>query len=150
MKKNRFHSRLTGIMYFVCILFMLIGLRLCQVQIAQKGKYSSSILKQVQGKDEEIGERGNILDRNGKQLAFNKRQYTVIIDPSKIHINEDQFLKNLQEIADKKILDLDATFFEKLEKEFEANKKYKVIAKKIDDFTREKIKECLSKIPEER
>ena len=111
MKKNRFHSRLTGIMYFVCILFMLIGLRLCQVQIAQKGKYSSSILKQVQGKDEEIGERGNILDRNGKQLAFNKRQYTVIIDPSKIHINEDQFLKNLQEIADKKILDLDDTFF---------------------------------------
>lgn len=150
MKKNRFHSRLTGIMYFVCILFMLIGLRLCQVQIAQKGKYSSSILKQVQGKDEEIGERGNILDRNGKQLAFNKRQYMVIIDPSKIHINEDQFLKNLQEIADKKILDLDATFFEKLEKEFEANKKYKVIAKKIDDVTREKIKECLSKIPEER
>lgn len=150
MKKNRFHSRLTGIMYFVCILFMCIGLRLCQIQLAKKAMYRSRILNQIEAKDEEIGERGNILDQSGKQLAFNKRQYTVIIDPSKIHINEDQFLKNLQDIAEKKILDLDASFFETLEKEFQANKKYKVIAKKIDDVTKEKIKECLSKIPEER
>lgn len=112
--------------------------------------YRSRALNQIEADDEEIGERGNILDCEGKQLAFNKRQYTVIIDPSKIHINNDQFLKNLEVIAEKGILPLDATFFKRLEKDFQANKKYKVIAKKIDDVTKDQIKECLSKIPEDR
>lgn len=149
-EKNRFHRRLTGIMYFVCFLFLCIALRLCQVQLTKTSMYRSRVLNQIEANDEEIGERGNILDREGKQLAFNKRQYTVIIDPSKIHINNDQFLKNLQSIAEKGVLPLDATFFSRLEKDFQANKKYKVIAKKIDDVTKDQIKECLSKIPDER
>ncbi|EHO18388.1 hypothetical protein HMPREF9466_02345 [Fusobacterium necrophorum subsp. funduliforme 1_1_36S] len=115
MKKNRFHSRLTGIMYFVCILFMCIGLRLCQIQLAKKAMYRSRILNQIEAKDEEIGERGNILDQSGKQLAFNKRQYTVIIDPSKIHINEDQFLK-IYRISRRKNFGLGCFFFRNLRK----------------------------------
>lgn len=148
--KNRFHKRLNGIMYFVGLMFLCIVVRLIQVQLMKTSMYRSRVLNQIEANDEEIGERGNILDAKGKQLAFNKRQYTVIIDPSKIHINEDQFLNNLKAIAEKEILPLDEAFFEKLEREFQENKKYKVIAKKIDDNTREKIKENLSKIPEER
>lgn len=149
-EKSRFHQRLNGIMYFVGFLFLCVTMRLCQVQVAKTAMYRSRVLNQIEADDQEIGERGNILDRSGKQLAFNKRQYMVIIDPSKIHLNNDQFLQNLQAISEKGILPLDDTFFHQLEKEFQANKKYKIIAKKIDDTTKDKISECLSKIPEER
>ncbi|WP_425401976.1 penicillin-binding transpeptidase domain-containing protein [Fusobacterium russii] len=124
---------------------LIIFLRLVQIQIFNKKKYITMMNQQIVSKNREEGERGIIFDSNGKKLAFNKRLYTMLVNPSLL--NDEKYSKNLikdiELIIDSKVVKLDRNLIEELKIMASKNKKYKILLKNIDDETKLKIDKLL-------
>lgn len=134
------------------ILFFLIlyALRLLGIQYLQKSKYEALMNEQLLSISKESGQRGLIYDDKGKKLAFNKRKYTISINPSLLNDEKlhDEIIKDIEAIRDSKIVKLEDNVVENLLKLASEGNKYKRLVKDIDDEQKEKIDELLANIEE--
>ena len=151
-KKELFGQR-SSIMLIIILFFLIIyGLRLFTIQFILKFKYIDLMNKQLISVNKEVGQRGAIYDSNGKKLAFNKRLYTISINPSllndeKIH---DDILKDITVIKDSGIISLSENIEEELLEMAKENVKYKRIAKNIDDEQKKEIVDLIANIEREK
>ena len=151
-KKELFGQR-SSIMLIIILFFLIIyGLRLFTIQFILKFKYIDLMNKQLISVNKEVGQRGAIYDSNGKKLAFNKRLYTISINPSllndeKIH---DDILKDITVIKDSGIISLSENIEEELLEMAKENIKYKRIARNIDDEQKKEIVDLIANIEREK
>ena len=151
-KKELFGQR-SSIMLIIILFFLIIyGLRLFTIQFILKFKYIDLMNKQLISVNKEVGQRGAIYDSNGKKLAFNKRLYTISINPSllndeKIH---DDILKDITAIKDSGIISLSENIEEELLEMAKENVKYKRIARNIDDEQKKEIVDLIANIEREK
>lgn len=144
-KQQTFFKRNKAAIFLITLFMLIIFLRLVQIQIFNKRKYITMMNQQIVSKNTEKGERGIIFDSRGRKLAFNKRLYTMLVNPSLL--NEEKYsknlLKDLELIIDSKLVKLNKNSIEELKTMASKNKKYKILLKNIDDETKQKIDKLL-------
>lgn len=144
-KRSTFTKRNRIVIFIITFFIMIIFLRLIQIQIFDKSKYVSMMNSQILSVNKEEGERGIIYDSTGKKLAFNKRLYTMHINPNLL--NDEKYsadlLKDVELIVESKLVKIDENIIKELKEMASQNKKYKVLAKNIDDDTKDKIDELI-------
>lgn len=144
-KKSIFSKRNQLVIFIITFFLLLIFLRLIQIQIFDRDKYISMMNSQILSINKETGERGIIYDSTGKKLAFNKRLYTLYVNPNLL--NDEKYaadlLKDIDLIIESKIVNIDKNITNELKELAAQNKKYKVLAKNIDDESKEKIDELI-------
>ena len=151
-QKELFDKR-CSIMLLIILAFLIVYcLRLFTIQSILKSKYIDLMNKQLISVNKEVGQRGSIYDSNGKKLAFNKRLYTISINPSllndeKIH---DDILKDIRAIKESGIISLNENIEEELLEMAKEKVKYKRIARNIDDEQKKEIIELISNIEREK
>ena len=151
-KKELFAQRASMMLIIILAFFIVYGLQLFRVQFLLKSKYVRLMNKQLISVNKEVGQRGAIYDSNGKKLAFNKRMYTISINPSllndeKVH---DDILKDITAIKESGIIPLSENIEEELLEMAKENVKYKRIARNIDDEQKKEIVELISSIEREK
>ena len=151
-KKELFAQRASMMLIIILAFFIVYGLQLFRIQFILKSKYVGLMNKQLISVNKEVGQRGAIYDSNGKKLAFNKRLYTVSINPSllndeKIH---DDILKDITAIKESGIIPLSENIEEELLEMAKENVKYKRIARNIDDEQKKEILDLISNIEREK
>ena len=151
-KKELFGQRSSVILIIILFFLIIYGLRLFTIQFILKSKYVGQMNKQLISVSKEVGQRGAIYDSNGKKLAFNKRLYTISINPSllndeKIH---DDILKDIMAIKDSGIITLSENIEEELLEMAKENIKYKRIARNIDDEQKKEIVDLIASIEREK
>ena len=151
-KKELFGQRSSVILIIILFFLIIYGLRLFTIQFILKSKYVGQMNKQLISVSKEVGQRGAIYDSNGKKLAFNKRLYTISINPSllndeKIH---DDILKDITAIKDSGIITLSENIEEELLEMAKENVKYKRIARNIDDEQKKEIVDLIASIEREK
>ena len=151
-KKELFGQRSSVILIIILFFLIIYGLRLFTIQFILKSKYVGQMNKQLISVSKEVGQRGAIYDSNGKKLAFNKRLYTISINPSllndeKIH---DDILKDIMAIKDSGIIILSENIEEELLEMAKENIKYKRIARNIDDEQKKEIVDLIASIEREK
>ena len=111
--------------------FILIVIRLVDVQIIDANKYSTLGVEQRRLIREIAPDRGTITDRNGNILAVSSPAYSVVADPSLIKNNED-VLKKLHKVT---------VFQDEDIKPLLKNKKsrYAMIARQVDEATAKRV-----------
>lgn len=145
-KKYSTFSKRNRIAIFIVVFFMIIiFLRLIQIQVLDKNKYISMMNGQILSVNKQEGERGIIYDSTGKKLAFNKRLYTMYVNPDLLNDEKyaENLLKDIDLVVESKLIKLDKNIIEELKEMASKNKKYKVLAKNIEDETKEKIDEII-------
>ena len=152
-KKKELFDKRSSIMLLIILFFLIIyGLRLFTIQFLLKSKYVGLMNKQLISVNKEVGQRGAIYDSNGKKLAFNKRMYTISINPSllndeKVH---DDILKDITAIKESGIIPLSENIEEELLEMAKENVKYKRIARNIDDEQKKEILDLIANIEREK
>ena len=151
-KKELFGQRSSVILIIILFFLIIYGLRLFTIQFILRSKYVGQMNKQLISVSKEVGQRGAIYDSNGKKLAFNKRLYTISINPSllndeKIH---DDILKDITAIKDSGIITLSENIEEELLEMAKENIKYKRIARNIDDEQKKEIVDLIASIEREK
>ena len=151
-KKELFAQRASMMLIIILAFFIVYGLQLFRVQFLLKSKYVGLMNKQLISVNKEVGQRGAIYDSNGKKLAFNKRMYTISINPSllndeKVH---DDILKDITAIKESGIIPLSENIEEELLEMAKENVKYKRIARNIDDEQKKEILDLIANIEREK
>ena len=151
-KKKLFDQRVSVMLLIILSFLIIYALQLFRFQFILKSKYIGLMNKQLISVNKEVGQRGAIYDSNGKKLAFNKRLYTVSINPSllndeKIH---DDILKDIRAIKDSGVISLSENIEEELLEMAKENVKYKRIARNIDDEQKKEVVELISSIEREK
>ena len=151
-KKELFDKRISVMLLIILAFLIVYGLQLFRIQFILKSKYVGLMNKQLISVNKEVGQRGAIYDSNGKKLAFNKRLYTVSINPSllndeKIH---DDILKDITAIKESGIIPLSENIEEELLEMAKENVKYKRIARNIDDEQKKEIVDLIANIEREK
>ena len=151
-KKELFAQRASMMLIIILAFFIVYGLQLFRVQFVSKSKYVGLMNKQLISVNKEVGQRGAIYDSNGKKLAFNKRLYTISINPSllndeKVH---DDILKDITAIKESGIIPLSENIEEELLEMAKENIKYKRIARNIDDEQKKEIVDLIASIEREK
>ena len=151
-KKELFDKRISIMLLIILAFLIVYGLQLFRIQFLLKSKYVGLMNKQLISVNKEVGQRGAIYDSNGKKLAFNKRLYTVSINPSllndeKIH---DDILKDITAIKESGIIPLSENIEEELLEMAKENVKYKRIARNIDDEQKKEILDLIANIEREK
>ena len=151
-KKELFAQRASMMLIIILAFFIVYGLQLFRVQFVLKSKYVGLMNKQLISVNKEVGQRGAIYDSNGKKLAFNKRMYTISINPSllndeKVH---DDILKDITAIKESGIIPLSENIEEELLEMAKENVKYKRIARNIDDEQKKEIVDLIANIEREK
>lgn len=142
---NLFNRRALISSNLILFCFMLILFRLIQVQIFDNAMYVEKVNNQTMTINKNSGNRGSIYDSNGKSLAFNKSIYDLIIDPSRIY-EKPEILKAFDEISQKSYIRLNnKKFLNELDEGYKTKKKYKIIAKNLDEVEKAEIDEILKK-----
>ena len=151
-KKELFAQRASMMLIIILAFFIVYGLQLFRVQFVLKSKYVGLMNKQLISVNKEVGQRGAIYDSNGKKLAFNKRMYTISINPSllndeKVH---DDILKDIRAVKESGIIPLSENIEEELLEMAKENVKYKRIARNIDDEQKKEILDLIANIEREK
>lgn len=129
------------ILFFILIL----TLRLIKIQIIDMKKYRKVVEKQIEGYYELKGKRGKILDRNGKELAYNLKTYNLYLDPKRI-ANNPLSKKAVNEIF--KTFKVNGNynhFMLKVIEEGEKGRRYKNITKGLSENDKIKLDKILKK-----
>ena len=151
-KKELFDKRISVMLLIILAFLIVYGLQLFRIQFILKSKYVGLMNKQLISVNKEVGQRGAIYDSNGKKLAFNKRLYTISINPSllndeKVH---DDILKDITAIKESGIIPLSENIEEELLEMAKENVKYKRIARNIDDEQKKEILDLIVNIEREK
>lgn len=73
-------KRTTILMLFFCVLFLILLNRLFSLQIIHGKEYAENFNLSITKERTLKGTRGNILDRNGRPLAYNKLSYNIMLE----------------------------------------------------------------------
>jgi cell division protein FtsI (penicillin-binding protein 3) len=137
--KNKSHvvwypkKRATILAIVLLLPFILITVRLAEIQIIDSGRYSSlGVAQRVLVRDI-TPERGTITDRNGNILAVSEPAFTVVADPSLIK-DPEAVVNALGKVT---VFDEDSVSELLSDKE----SRYAVVAKHVDDATRKRVVE---------
>src|SRR5690349_9918162 len=87
---DRTSRRLAGTGAAALALWALVVLRLVQVQVVQRGAWVRAAERQQERSIEVAGERGAILDREGRALAVSVPAASAFVDPSRIAPGGDE------------------------------------------------------------
>jgi len=142
--KSSFDRRVYYLTWVSLSLFLVLSLRLFQIQVLNHNKYVTTSNNQSMAKYTEKGQRGRVFDINGNELAYNMNIYDIIVDPKRIVTNE-----NWEEIIDEigKIVKIKK--LKKVKKGIDKAavakrpRRYFKIAKKINEKDKGKIDEFL-------
>jgi len=136
---EHFNQRTYLFSFVMLILFVILGARLAQIQIQKFNKFHNLSESQSYNKYSLNGNRGNIVDSRGKELAYDVNIYTVVIDPLRFYNlkNKNQIIKEIEEIHPIKV----TNFKEKLQEGFKKKRRYMRIIKKVDEIEKDKIEE---------
>lgn len=117
-----------------------VAVLICSLTYIQliKGEYYTEKAVSQQTKDTLIApKRGSILDRNGEVLAESSTAYNVVIDPSLVAKRKEDAEAISRFLADTLELEYDEVY----EKVSKSESAYQVIKKKVDQTTRDTIKQ---------
>lgn len=137
--KNHFMVRAKASTDIVLFLILILSLRLYDIQIINKDKYRTQVQKQIQGVYDVKGDRGNIYDNGGQELAYNVNIYNVFIDPVRVAGN-----KKAEEAIREIISEIDTNkrykdFISEVRKNAKSGRRYKEFLKEITEREYEKI-----------
>lgn len=149
-KMSYFHKRSKiASMIFNFILVAIVA-RLVDVQIIKGNYYEELLTKQSNMAIKKQGKRGTIFDSSGKQLAFNRTVYNIIVDPSQVTEDQKSILM-LEELKKENIFTGD---LKKLKEELKVlesqNKQYKLIERKVDEEKKKRVEELLKEFKVKR
>ncbi len=88
-------SRLVVVIIVFCLLFLMLVNRVFYLQIVKGQEYLDNYKLQIEKKKYTEGTRGNIYDKNGNVLAYNKLAYSVTIEDNGSYISEKERNKTL-------------------------------------------------------
>ena len=152
-KKKKLFGQRSSLMLLIILFFLIIyALQLLRTQFLLKSKYVGQMNKQLISVSKEVGQRGAIYDSNGKKLAFNKRLYTISINPASLNDEKfhDNILKDIRAIKESGIIPLSENIEEELLELAKENVKYKRIARNVDDEQKKEIIELIANIEREK
>jgi len=99
-REDSFLRRIRLVFYLVILLLLLIFLRLVLIQVIDRQNYIAELAPQIDTEYNTIkAERGDILDRDGKELAVSRTFFQLDINPSLLSTAEkDGVIKNFPKI----------------------------------------------------
>lgn len=120
---------------------IILFLRLYNVQIINNQKYRNIVEKQIQGVYDLKGNRGNIYDSSGRELAYNVNIYNVFVDPTRVASNK-KAIDAIKDIIDETSIKRDyKKFIDEVKKEAPKGKRYKMLSKAVSEQDNDKILE---------
>ena len=139
---NRMMLRRTLFLMIVCgiVAFIVLAVKLFQIQILQHEKYESLAIEQQVRETIVKANRGTIYDRNGKILAMSAGADTIFISPAEIKMYEEDPELIARKLSE--ILNLDYEGI--LEKTKKTSSWYVTIATKVEQEVSDKVREFKS------
>ncbi len=136
---NRMTLRRTLFMMAVCgiVAFILLGMRLFQLQILDHDMYETAAMEQQLRQTTVSAQRGTIYDRNMNILAMSASVSNIYISPAEIVMNKENPAYIAQGLAD--ILGLD--YADVFEKTTHTDSWYSTVARKVEDDVADKVRE---------
>ncbi len=132
-KKVIWHPKRRARLFAAILLapFLLVMVRLVDVQLINSEKYTTLGVQQRRLIREIVPERGTITDRNGNILAVSEPAYSIVADPSLIK-DDEQTMKRLEKVV---IFDEDEVA------SLLSNKKsrYAMVARQVDESTANRV-----------
>jgi len=125
---------------FIVLLFALV-IRLGHLQIVRGEELRKQAAEQQAGDRMIRSKRGDILDRNGTQLAISASVETISASPKNVKANEDVI--SVEEVASglSQILELE---YEQVYKQLTANTQYEKLKSKVDKETADKVRKFIN------
>lgn len=143
-KKDDFASRSRIIASILVFLFGVLFFRLLIIQVFRREKYSSSVQTQTTLNKVLNGNRGAILDANGKELAYTVNMYELSMDPVRFMENNESAIKVLGYLIKKGYIKDDfKSLYSEIEKASEDKRRYKKLNNDIDDEEKKEIDKIL-------
>lgn len=139
--KNNFTVRAKATTDIVLFFMIILCLRLYNVQIINNKNYRKIVEKQIQGVYNLQGDRGNIYDNSGRELAYNINIYNVFVDPTRVAGNR-RAKDAIKEIIDETNSDKNyKKFIDEIKNDAKKGRRYKVFLKEVSERDNEKILE---------
>lgn len=139
-KKDDFRERSKTITSILIFLIGLLFFRLLVIQVFRREKYSNSVQNQITLNKVLSGNRGAILDANGKELAYTVNMYELSVDPVRFMENNESAIKVLKHLIDKGYIKDDFnSLYEELKSGSEDKRRYKKLNNDIDDEEKKEI-----------
>ena len=137
--KNNFIIRAKVTNDIVLFLMLILVLRLFNVQVLNKDKYRAVVEKQIQGVYNIRGNRGNIYDNAGRELAYNVNVYNVFVDPTRVAGNK-RAMNAIKDIIDETDIKKDyRKFMAEIKEDAKKGSRYKQFSKEVSERDNEKI-----------
>ena len=137
-------KRLVFFFAIVIVLFIVLAIRLGQIQIINADEYSSRALEQ-QTRDVPItAKRGNIYDTNGKPLAINQSMNTIWVRPAEVAEREKKEEGYTQQMASVLAGILDNLTEEEIYETITSDTSLLRLQKYVDDEKTELVREAVS------
>ncbi|WP_300357734.1 penicillin-binding protein [Fusobacterium sp.] len=138
-QKDHFVVRAKATNDIILFFIVILCLRLYNVQVINKDKYRKEIENQIQGIYNIRGDRGNIYDNMGRELAYNVNIYNVFVDPTRVANNESA-MKAIKEIIVETKANKDyKKFMQEIKAEDKLGRRYKPFLKEVSERDNEKI-----------
>ncbi len=145
VRASNFNKRTLYASNILLFFLLIIMMRLIQVQIFEREFFASRVMGQIKKTDILSGNRGTIYDSTGKRLAFNKNIYTIGVNPAAIY-DRPNTLKGIVEILNQDFIKKDRdVLLNEIKRGYETGRKYKVVAKNINEREKEKLEEVIKK-----
>ena len=136
-------KRLVFFFAAVIVLFVILAIRLGQIQIINADEYSSRALEQ-QTRDVPItAKRGNIYDTNGKPLAINQSMNTIWVRPAEVAEREKEQEGYTQQMASVLAGILDELTEEEIYETITSDTSLLRLQKYVDDEKTELVREAI-------
>ena len=137
--RNNFTIRARATSDIVLFFMIILSLRLYNIQVINNEKYRAVVEKQIQGVYNIKGNRGNIYDNAGRELAYNINIYNVFVDPARVAGNR-KAIDAVKEIINETEINKDyRKFIEEIRKDAEKGRRYKIFSKAVSERDNEKI-----------
>ena len=137
--RNNFTVRAKVTSDIILFFMIILTLRLYNVQVINKEKYRAVVEKQIQGVYNIKGNRGNIYDNAGRELAYNVNVYNVFVDPTRVAGNRRAMDAVKEIIDDTEIKKEYKKFMGEIKKDAQSGRRYKLFSKEVSERDNEKI-----------
>ena len=137
--RNNFTVRAKVTSDIILFFMIILTLRLYNVQVINKEKYRVVVEKQIQGVYNIKGNRGNIYDNAGRELAYNVNVYNVFVDPTRVAGNRRAMDAVKEIIDDTEIKKEYKKFINEIKEDAKKGRRYKLFSKEVSERDNEKI-----------
>ncbi len=134
---GRHRRKVKALSVFILLWFLVIAVRLVELQVIQHKKLKAEVMEQSQDLITVMPTRGTIYDRNGKILARSLPAVSVFFSPVKTESLESQ-LRGLEQL--KKLLNLSETDLARIRASAQKKKRFIWVKRKISPDLAEQVK----------